>query len=436
MYSNNYFRVILLSVFTVGCEYIFIRYINHWMYVLLACVFFIFLNIFPSFFKQPRHSLKIASDGADLLSAFPMGIIFQIVLCIFNNAVFEGNFWLSFCVFTVADLIIFWNGIIRVYLTSPIIGLKWRIIGIICGPIPIVHLFVLFKIIKLVRFDVDTERKRFARNLQRKTERVCATKYPILLIHGVFFRDIRYFNYWGRIPNELEQNGATIYYGNQQSALSVAESGREIADAIQKITDKSGYNKVNIIAHSKGGLDARYACTHLGMADKVASLTTINTPHKGCEFADWLLKKTSPKFINTIVSAYNSTLRRFGDKNPDFLAAVQDLTAENCKILNDTTPDIESIYYQSTSSKINKPLRNIFPLCFTNSFVKMFDGENDGLVSKKSAEWGEICINLKTNSPEGISHADMIDLSRHNRTDFDVCEFYVELVHALKNKGF
>ncbi len=70
MYSNNYFRVILLSAFTVGCEYIFIRYINHWMYVLLACVFFIFLNIFPSFFKQPRHSLKIASDGADLLSAF------------------------------------------------------------------------------------------------------------------------------------------------------------------------------------------------------------------------------------------------------------------------------------------------------------------------------------------------------------------------------
>ena len=41
-----------------------------------------------------------------------------------------------------------------------------------------------------------------------------------------------------------------------------------------------GCEKVNIIAHSKGGLDSRYMITHLGLADKVASLTTVATPPK------------------------------------------------------------------------------------------------------------------------------------------------------------
>ncbi len=89
----------------------------------------------------------------------------------------------------------------------------------------------------------------------------------------------------------LEANGATIFYGNHQSAASVADSGREIADRIQQILKETGCGKVNIIAHSKGGLDSRYAISKLGMAPYVASLTTINTPHRGCEFADYLLGK-------------------------------------------------------------------------------------------------------------------------------------------------
>ena len=39
--------------------------------------------------------------------------------------------------------------------------------------------------------------------------------------------------------------------------------------------------KVNIIAHSLGGLDARQMLTHLGMGSRVASLTTVGTPHRG-----------------------------------------------------------------------------------------------------------------------------------------------------------
>ena len=85
---------------------------------------------------------------------------------------------------------------------------------------------------------------------------------------------------------------------------------------------------------------------------------------------------------------------------------------------------------------MNKPLRNIPPLCFTSAFVKRFDGPNDGLVSITSAKWGEKVTVLQSNSPEGISHADMIDMSRHNRKDIDILEFYVELVSDLKKRGY
>ena len=111
------------------------------------------------------------------------------------------------------------------------------------------------------------------------------------MVHGVFFRDFRFFDYWGRIPNDLKENGATIYYGNHSSALPVSLSASEIASRIHDIVSSTGCGKVNIIAHSKGGLDCRYAISELGISKYVASLTMINTPNRGCEFADYLLSK-------------------------------------------------------------------------------------------------------------------------------------------------
>ena len=45
----------------------------------------------------------------------------------------------------------------------------------------------------------------------------CATRFPVVLIHGAGFRDLKWPVYWGRIPGELEKRGARIYYGLQDS---------------------------------------------------------------------------------------------------------------------------------------------------------------------------------------------------------------------------
>lgn len=72
----------------------------------------------------------------------------------------------------------------------------------------------------------------------------------------------------------------------------------------------------------------------------------------------------------------------------------------------------------------------------TYLFVKSFDGYNDGLVGEKSFPWGEDFRFLITKGRRGISHGDIIDLNRENLKGFDAREFYVELVHRLKERGF
>lgn len=96
-----------------------------------------------------------------------------------------------------------------------------------------------------------------------------------------------------------------IFYGKQQSAQSISESARELAAQIKAICTETGAEKVNIIAHSKGGLDCRCAMQDYGVSQYVASLTTINTPHHGCAFVDDLLRKVPDKTARWIADRYN-----------------------------------------------------------------------------------------------------------------------------------
>ncbi len=412
---------------------------------LLMILLFAGMQFVPSVNHRniPGKRLRICADGCELLRLFLFSTAICLVCDITYLACLAGSgepfhIWklsggILFVILTEA--MVFWNGILRIYATSAQIGIKWRITGVICGWIPVMNLLVLGKLIRLAYDEVLLETDKILKNKERRTEKICSTRYPILMVHGVFFRDFRYFNYWGRIPAELTRNGANIYYGNHQSAASVADSGKELAERIRQILQETGSEKVNIIAHSKGGLDCRYAISRLGMAPYVASLTTINTPHRGCIFADYLLEKIPKSLQKKVASGYNRALKKMGDEHPDFMAAVTNLTASFCRKFNEEVQDCQEVFYQSVGSKLNVAHGGRFPLNFTHQLVKYFDGPNDGLVSEISFPWGESYTFLTVPGKRGISHGDMIDLNRENIAEFDVREFYVELVQQLKKRG-
>ena len=339
------------------------------------------------------------------------------------------------------ELVVFWVGIILVYLNSGQLGIKLRVIGILVGLIPILNIIALLKIISVTGREYKVEKEKYKLNEKRKNEQICKTKYPLLMVHGVFFRDFKHFNYWGRIPDELEKNGATVFYGNHQSAAAVKGSAEELAERIREILKETGAEKVNVIAHSKGGLDTKYAIAKLGMAPYIASLSTINTPHRGCEFADYILDKAPTALRDKVASGYNVALKAIGDENPSFLDAVNDLTATGCKRINEEIGDYDfkenGVYTQSVGSWMKKATSGAFPLNMSYHLVKYFDGPNDGLVGDKSFKFGEKYTFLENKkSKRGISHGDMIDLNRENIDGFDVREFFVQLVSDLKNRGF
>lgn len=336
----------------------------------------------------------------------------------------------------IVEAMVFWAGMIRVYCTSVQLGLKHRVLAALCGWIPFVNIWYLLKVIRIVSDEVEFETEKWELDEVRAESEICKTRYPILLVHGVFFRDYRYINYWGRIPKELQRNGATVYYGQQQSAAAVEDSGKELAARIQQIVEETGCGKVNIIAHSKGGLDSRAAIAHQGMGPYVATLTTINTPHRGCIFAEYLLGKVPEAARRKIAETYNAAMRRMGDANPDFLAAVTDLTASACAERNAVTPDDPGVVYESVMSYCRRAQHGKFPLNMTYPIVKHFDGRNDGLVAVDSARWGSRFTLLEPTGKRGISHGDVVDLNRENIPGFDVREFYVGLAADLKGRGY
>lgn len=392
--------------------------------------------------KYRSSRIKFCDHGVQRLKTFLLSSAVSLLVHIAAAFYFLPQQWLLFlvscliCIF--AHSIIFWNGMLTVYLSSTQLGIHHRLMGIFLAFIPIANVVELIKIIRIVSEEVRFESEKEKINTMRAEKKICRTKYPLLLVHGVFFRDSKKINYWGRIPGELERNGAKIFYGNHHSASSVEESAKELTKRIEEIIEETGCQKINIIAHSKGGLDCRYAISLCGAMEHVASLTTINTPHRGCGFADYLLEKIPKDVQGKIASAYNSSLKKLGDSSPDFIAAVSDLTEKRCSELNrkmEPHENFQKVFCQSVGSKLNKRTSGKFPLNFTYSLVKYFDGPNDGLVSEKSFSWGSKYTFLTVKGKRGISHGDMVDLNRENIPGFDVREFYVDLVSNLKEKG-
>ena len=196
---------------------------------------------------------------------------------------------------------------------------------------------------------------------------------------------------------------------------------------------------MNIIAHSKGGLDARMAASGLGCGEKIASITTVATPNRGSKTIDMLF--SLPRSLwNTAAFAVDNWIRVVGDKKPDFLRLCEELSTERAKQFNRENPDVPGVLYRSYACVMGHPFSDV-NLSTANAAVNRIEGENDGLVTVESALWGAEQHILRSNGWRGISHVDAIDLRRAPFTKkdgdgvSDICDVYVDMVRALKERG-
>jgi triacylglycerol lipase len=220
-------------------------------------------------------------------------------------------------------------------------------------------------------------------------------KHPIVLSHGIARFDflLNYFtktldalglstpandglHYFKGIASHLRSHGFDAYHTSVSFAAGVDRRAEDLRDEVNRVLTLRGQEKVHIIAHSMGGLDARHMIVNYDMADKVSSLTTIGTPHLGTSFADWGLGNQGDEFIEIIGNVIDFN----GFKH---------LALGACADFNDHAREQEaanSVVYRVYAA--SQKQRLVFtPLQKAWDIINQNEGENDGLVSVKSQLW-------------------------------------------------
>ena len=260
-------------------------------------------------------------------------------------------------------------------------------------------------------------------------------KYPLLMVHGMGFRDDCAFGYWGRIPEALRKMGCQVFFGNQESNADTPTNAQVLKDRILEILEETGAEKVNILAHSKGGLESRYAISQLGVGEKVASLTTIDTPHHGSGTIDFLMKLPDPvlRFAGFCGDCWG---RLIGDRNPRTYDVVCGFSTAAAEEFNRVVPDDDRVYYQSYACVMNGPGSD-WIMAIPNILVGILEGPNDGFLPPARVKWGSFRGVYRGKGRRGVSHNDEIDLRRRpmNR-DQDILLFYRKIVCDLCKMGF
>lgn len=256
-------------------------------------------------------------------------------------------------------------------------------------------------------------------------------RYPIILVYGIFVKEMRFFKAFGGIEKTLKKSGFDVYTARTDAFGSVANNALQLKEQIEKLLEKYAVDKVNIIAYSKGGLDARYLIEKLDTASQVASVTTICAPHRGSKYATKLC--SLPKFLlKFATSAINLLYRILGDKRPDSLEVLKGLRAIPDEEYDDSSAS-KGVYCQSYSSYMLRSSDDLF-LCRPFQVTqKAENSQTDGAVTARSAAWGEYkghCLD------EPLSHRQVLDFMVGKKKRRKVHAFYLSVCQDLAERGF
>jgi triacylglycerol lipase len=260
-----------------------------------------------------------------------------------------------------------------------------------------------------------------------------ATKYPIILVHGIMLKDLGAIRAFGKIESVLQQEGHAVFTADHDGLGSIENNAEQLKEYIQGVLSATGAEKVNLIAHSKGGLDSLYMIEKLDMRERIASLTFLSTPHRGSIIADKLY--TLPHIIRgTIAFFMNFWYRIFGDKHPDALEVCRQLRTSDKNVHNlEHIAAHDGVYMQSYSTTIQRG-RDDFLMGIPFIISRYFENlPTDGMVSAESSKYANYRGNC-TNIP--VSHSEIVDFMARKSKKEKIYGFYTELCRELSEMGF
>jgi triacylglycerol lipase len=236
------------------------------------------------------------------------------------------------------------------------------------------------------------------------------TRYPIVLAHGLAGFDDLFgvVDYWFGIPSSLSSGGAQVFVTQVSAFNSTEARGEQLLAQVEDILAITGAAKVNLIGHSHGGLDVRYVAAV--RPDLVASVTTVGSPHRGAELADFLRANVQGGgFTEAVLSFFADSLGVVlnlltGSSNPqDSVAALDALTSAGMASFNARYPQglpstscgegptsANGIRFYSWSGTwvLTNLLDLSDPALGLSSFF--YSEANDGLVGRCSSHFGDV----------------------------------------------
>ncbi len=235
---------------------------------------------------------------------------------------------------------------------------------------------------------------------------------PVVLVHGLFGFDRigvpgARFDYFRGIAKHLRGLGCVAHAVKLSPAASVPERAKELCAAIAALS----HERVDLIAHSLGGLDARYALSKLGLDARVRSLVTIGTPHRGSPIADLGAVARARRIVKAIGIP---------------LDALEWLSTEGLARFNADVLDSPNVRYGCVVGGIRLPTTPVpLPLVPAETYLRKVAGANDGLVPISSQYWGETIAEIEAD------HFAQVGWRVSLRRTFDAAGLYAFIVARL-----
>jgi triacylglycerol lipase len=197
---------------------------------------------------------------------------------------------------------------------------------------------------------------------------------PIVLVHGLTNpRNPGEREFFPGLSAYLRSAGYLVLAPRLPSECTMARRAELLGQAIRA---RFGSRPVHLVAHSLGGLDARYLISRFGFEQQTRSLITVGTPHLGTSFADWVLR-LSPRWIRAALSMWKVPYQ-----------AIRELTTEAAKRFWETTPEVPGLKTVSIAGDCPRSWLGV-EWKFPAWLVAQAEGPNDGIVSVASAKWGQ-----------------------------------------------